>query len=204
MYLAIAIIVFFAGFAMSVREGLWNNLLNAIAIVIAGITAFGLFQPLTIWVDEQSGGGLTYLLDVLVLWGVFALVVGLLKALMQFLSAKRVRFKEPFDTYGGVAIGLVSAYVLCCFTMAAFHTAPLSRDMFGGRYDMGDTRQAVESAIGQETGLTRPDLVWLGFIESVTAPAALGGQQFSPSTYVHTYAEHRGAFEQTKTWLADR
>ena len=32
MYTAIAIIVFFASFAMMVREGLWNNLLNHLGV----------------------------------------------------------------------------------------------------------------------------------------------------------------------------
>ena len=204
MYLGFAIIVFFAAFAMMVREGLWNNLLNFMAILISGFAAFGLYQPLTILADEQLEGSYTYLLDIIVLWVTFALIVGILKYSMQFLSAKRVRFKEPFDTYGGTAIGFLAAYLLCGFTMAAMHTAPLSRDMFGGRYDMGDSRQAVASAISDESGLARPDLVYLGMLESVLSPDILGGAGFSPSIYVHSYAEHRGAFEEAKAWIVKR
>ena len=204
MYTAIAVIVFFAAFAMMVREGLWNNLLSALAILIAGVATFGVFQPITIFVDEQSGGSYTYLLDIVVIWFTFTLIVGVLKYSMQFLSQKRVRFKEPFDTYGGVAVGLLAAILLCGFTMATLHTAPLSRDMFGGSYAMGDSREAVEKEITQSSGFTRPDLMWLGLVESILSPDALGSAGFSPSIYIHSYAEHRGVFEETDSWLVKR
>ena len=204
MYLAIMLIVLFAGFAMMVREGLWNNLLLSAAILIAGVVAFGVFQPITVLVDEQTGGSYTYLLDIVVLSFTFTILVGLLKALLQVLSRKRVRFKEPFDSAGGVLVGLITAYLLTGFTMAVLHTAPFSRDAFGGRYDMGDTREQVAKEMVQQSGVMRPDLVWLGLVESVLSPEKFGAAGFSSSLYVSSYAEHRGAFEKTKEWLVKR
>lgn len=203
MYTAIAIIVFFASFAMMVREGLWNNLLNVSAFGIAAVTAFGVFQPITIFVDEKTGGSYTYFLDIVVLWFTFSLVNLVLKVLMQALSGKRVRFKEPFDGLGGTLVGLVGAYLICGFTMATLHTAPMSRDAFGYGVE-GNSRQAVESEITQAAGATRPDLVWLGLMETVLSPNSLGGDGFSRSVYVHSYAQHRGAFETAKSWRVDR
>jgi uncharacterized membrane protein required for colicin V production len=59
MYFVIFGLLFFAGLAMMIREGFWSNTLNVIAIVLSGIAAFGLYQPLTIWLDEKTDGSYT-------------------------------------------------------------------------------------------------------------------------------------------------
>jgi len=144
MFWAVFGIVFFATFAMMVTEGMWNNLINLISIVLAGVIAFGVYQPITVMLDERTGGSYTYLLDYVVLWFVFALAVGALKGIGGFVSQKKVRFLDPVDNFGGAALGLVGGLVMASFTMATLHTAPFGKDWFT-ELDYGKTYAEVTS-----------------------------------------------------------
>jgi uncharacterized membrane protein required for colicin V production len=69
MFWVIYGIVIFAGLAMTVREGLWSNVLTLINIIISGLVAFGLYSPLVRYLDEDvTNGQHTYWLDFAVLW----------------------------------------------------------------------------------------------------------------------------------------
>lgn len=210
MYLTIAGIVFFATFAMTVQMGVWNNLITLMAIVMGGIVAFGVEQPLTVMIDEQTGGSYTYVLEFPILWGVFALTTGLLKALAQALSRNRVNFPEQFDNFGGAGIGFVTALTMTSFAMATFHTAPLSYDMFGGKYEYGVTPGDAKSKLDQTFAPSSPDVVWLNLSQSVLSPAAMGQQVpgiggstmdgFSRDVFVSQNGKHRktfGSIEET-------
>lgn len=204
MYFAILGIVFFASFAMMVREGIWNNLLTMIMIMISGIVAFGYFQPLTRYFDEKTEGSYTYLLDFVVIWFTYIIVMALLKVFGKMMSPKKVKFLEGFDLYGGVAIALFSAYLMTGMVLATIHSAPLVHNVFDNRFVMGETRKEVESTIASTSVITRPDLAWLGLMESVLQGSSMGGSSFSASRYVHSYAEHRKTFATFPTYLVDR
>lgn len=204
MYYTIAFIIFFATFAMMVREGLWNNLINTAAIVIGGLTAFGLHQPIVVYLDEQTDGSYTYLWDLLVLWGVFAVTVGVLKGLAQMLSKTRVMYHEKADMPAGAFFGALCGWLMCCFAMATLHTAPLTRDSFSGGFVYGDTFDQVKSKVSQTSALTKPDLTWLKLTESMMSPQVLGGDGFSASVYIHQHAQHRKTFESIKETLVKR
>lgn len=195
LYYPFAAIFAFATFAMMVREGLWNNLINTIAIVLGGLTAFGLHQPLVVMLDEWLGGSYTYLLDFPVLWGLFALTAGVLKQLANMLSKVRVNFPPEVDNYGGAAVGLVAAYVMVAFGMATFHTAPLSYDLCKNMYAMGVTPTEAEKGLDEAAGLTRPDVAWLRLVESTMGESALGGAGFRASLWVAEHGRHRKTFE---------
>lgn len=204
MYYAITGIIAFATFAMMVREGLWNNLINTIAIVIGGLTAFGLHQPLVVMLDEQLGGSYTYLLDFPVLWGVFAIVAGVLKQLANMVSDTRVNFPPEVDNYGGAGVGLIGAYAMAGFAMATFFTAPLSYDLCDNRYAMGVSPSEAEQGLEDAWSPLRPEIVWLGLVESVMAPAVLGGEGFRASMWVAEHGRHRKTFESIEETAVKR
>lgn len=195
MYNIFVGIILFASFAMLVREGLWNNLIATLAILIAGITAFAVHQPLAVYADEQTGGGYTYLLDFPILWFTFAAVVGLLKAAAGAISKHRVVFNEKVDGNVGAVVGFVGAYLLTAFAMASFHTAPLSRDAMGGALDHGSTVKEVSQSLAEASALTRPDVAWLKLMQTVLAPERLGGAGFPAEIFVQQHTAHRGVFQ---------
>ena len=71
MYWAVFGIVFFAGWAMMVREGLWSNTIMLVNIIISGLVAFGFYMPLVIYLDEMADGEHTYWLDFAVIWALY-------------------------------------------------------------------------------------------------------------------------------------
>lgn len=204
MYYTFVGIIFFAALAMSVQNGIWSNLINLMAILIGGVTAFGAHQPLTVWIDEYTEGSYTYLWDFLALWFVFAITTGLIKEIAGRLSKNRVNFPDQIDNYGGAGIGLVVAYFTMAFAMSTFHTAPLSYDQFGGTYEYGLTVKDVRQAMDSTSGLTKPDIAWLGFAESILSDGALGRtvsgiggasmDGFDAAVWVQQQAQHRKTF----------
>ena len=204
MYIAIAAILFFACFAMMVSEGMWSNLLSLITIVIAGITAFGFYQPLTIWADESTGGSYTYLLDLLIVWGLFAAVAGILRMLAKTLSKYKVAFPEQLDRFGGAAVALLGAYLMCGFAMATLHMAPLPRDTFSGKFIYGDSVSAVRSEMANASKITTPDMGWLSLAETLLSANRWGGTGFSAPLYVHNYTKHRKVFGSIEESIVKR
>jgi hypothetical protein len=146
-----------------------------------------------------TDGSYTYLLDIVILWGVYVIAMVLLSGLAALLSKTRMRFKNPIDPIGGPVLALVAAWVMTGFTMATLHTAPLAKDTLGEKLMHEDVTSA--------SSLTSPDLWWLRFVEKISSPDFLGADsanQFSANSFVKTYANHREAFDNTDTWLIRR
>ncbi|TWT43442.1 CvpA family protein [Botrimarina hoheduenensis] len=205
MYYAIFGIVLFATLAMMVREGLWANLIALFTLLVGGLTAFGIYQPIVVMIDEATEGSYTYLLDFVVLWLVFALVVGVLKGLGGVMSPRRLRFKEPINPIGGPIVGLVAAVLVACFTMATFHAAPLgATDFFPELQPTGTTVDAVATELDGLSVFSRPDVAWLRLAETALSPDRLGGSGFSPAIYVFTLGQHRDSFQKMTDVLVDR
>jgi uncharacterized membrane protein required for colicin V production len=208
-------IVLFATFAMMVTEGIWNNVLNLISIILAGVIAFGVYQPITVMLDERTGGSYTYLLDYVVLWFSFALSVAALKAIGGFVSKKKVRFLEPVDNFGGAALGFVGGLVMASFTMATLHAAPFGKDWFG-ELEYGKTLAEVKSTYQTAQPFTRPDVAWLGFAEMALSGARFGSgdsteimgasatTDFSAPFYIYMNGKHRESFGAMQDTIVKR
>lgn len=200
MYLAIYLIVVFAGLAMTVREGLWSNTLTLINILISGLMAFGLYSPLVAYLDEeQTSGQHTYWLDFAILWAIFAVSMLVCRTLTATFSKTRMRFKHPIDPYGGPAVGLLAAWVLAAFTMATLHTSPMPKDAFGGSL-------VSDSDVDKAFFLTSPDAAWIRFVATMSDPNAFGSartDRFS-TKFVKIYSERREKFEKAPSMIVKR
>jgi uncharacterized membrane protein required for colicin V production len=192
MFTAIYLVVLFIGVAMTVREGLWSNAITLISILLSGLVAFGWYMPLTIRLDEYFDGQYTFVLDFVVIWGLFVATMVICRTLTRAASKTRLRFKNPIDPIGGPVVGLLAAWVMATFVMATLHTSPMPKDAFGG----GLVKSAdVESA----STFTSPDAAWLRFMESITSPDALGSGstgQYKAAKWVQIYEDHRAKFEK--------
>lgn len=190
MYWAFFAIALFASFAMLVREGLWSNAITLVNILTSGLVAYGLYSPLTIYIDEYFDGQFTYVLDFVVIWGLFAVTMVILRAATGAASKTRLRFKNPIDPVGGPLVGFLAAWVLATFVMATLHTSPMGKDAFGGKLVHGD----VESA----SAFSAPDLAWLRFVDMMSAPEALGSGstgRFGAKGFVKIYEDHRSKYQ---------
>ncbi|MEO1498639.1 MAG: CvpA family protein [Planctomycetota bacterium] len=205
MFYAIFGIVYFATLAMMVREGLWANLLATAAILVGGLAAFGLYQPITIMLDEATGGEYTYVLDFVVIWLLFALVCGIVKGLGAFLSPTKLRFKEPINSIGGPAVGLVAGFLMASMTMATLHAAPLgATDFFPELAPKAGTVAGVRRELSEASIFGRPDVAWLRIAEAGLSPSRAGGEGFSPAIYVFTLGQHRAKFQKSASTIVER
>lgn len=189
-------IIFFATLAMMVMEGLWSNLITLGQVLLCGLLAFGIYQPITIWADERFEGSYTYYLDIVVLWGVYAVAMVVVKALCGLLSRTKLRFVHPMDSIGGPLFAAVTAFFMAGFVGATLHTSPLAKETLSA----GMVHDDVDGA----SSLTNPDIAWLRLVETASGAGLLGGQQFSPADYVAIYSDHREKFEGTQGFRVRR
>src|SRR4051812_30738981 len=185
MYLAIYLIVLFAGLAMMVREGVWSNALTLINVIVSGLVAFGFYSPIVVYLDEQvTDGQHTYWLDFAIIWALYAVTMLILRTLMVAASKTRLRFKHPIDPVGGPILGFIAAWVLAAFTLATLHTAPMPKGAFSGKLVYTDADSA--------SMITSPDAAWLRFIERVNPSSGLGTDstdKFSAKGFVKIYTD---------------
>ena len=87
-------------------QGLWSNAITLINMLLAMMLAFNYFEPLATMLDGMERS-YTYLWDFLALWGLFAICYGLLRALTDMLSRKRVAFDFWVETVGRSRTGRV-------------------------------------------------------------------------------------------------
>jgi hypothetical protein len=196
---AVLILIFVISFAMLFGQGIWANVLTLINVILAALLATTMFEPLAAWLDSQMPT-LTYNVDFVALWGLFALFFIIFRAGADLLSKTQVRFKEIVDLVGGGFFALWISWVLVCFTTMSLHTAPLARNAF-----RGDFQPTPEARMF--FGLA-PDQQWLGFTQKVSAgafstspPAGVTGENganvFDPEgKFIFNYAERRARFEK--------
>ncbi len=192
MFWAVYGAVLFASFAMMVREGLWSNTISLVNIVISGLVAFGFYAPLTIWLDEMTGGANTYWLDFVCIWVLFTVTMLICRLVAAMASGTRMRFKNPIDPVGGPLVGLIAAWVLAAFVTATLYTSPMPADAFGGKLLHDDSEVVSASA------LTSPDLGWLRFVEHMSSASAFGAPStatFSAEAFVKIYEDHRSKYK---------
>jgi hypothetical protein len=203
MYWAFFGIVWFAAFAMMVREGLWSNTIMLVNIIISGLVAFGFYSPLVIFLDERTDGEHTYWLDFAVIWALYCAAFVITRTLTASASRTRMRFKNPIDPIGGPVMGLVAAWVLAAFTLATLHTSPMPKNAFSGKLAYSN-KADVESA----SAFTSPDIAWLRFVERMSAPDAAylpsGAGAFGAWGFVNIYQERREKFEKASSLVVDR
>ena len=200
MYVAVYLIVLFAGLAMTVREGVWSNALTLINVIISGLVAFGFYSPIVAYLDEDvTKGQHTYWLDFAIIWALYAVMMIILRSLTAAASKTRLRFKNPIDTYAGPAIGFAAAWVLAAFTLATLHTSPMPKNQFGGKlvYTDADTASFI----------TQPDAAWLMFVERMSPATALGSSStdgFSAKAFVKIYTDRREKFDKSEGLIVKR
>jgi len=111
-------------------QGLWNGVVTLINLILAIMVAFNYFEPLADTLEAQDPS-YTYLLDFLLLWGLFALSFGLLRMMTDILSRRKVAFDFWTETIGRGVVAVWIAWLFVGFVCATLHTAPLSAHFMG-------------------------------------------------------------------------
>lgn len=156
MFLNILLIgVILGAVAMLFRDGLWSNGIALINTIIAGLIAVNYFEPVTRYFTGMVPY-MDYNWDIMVLGALFGISYGALRYIGTQISPYQVRFHPLLDQIGGGLLALAAGWVAVCFLTFALHTAPMSRDFFGGGF-------VPEKPMF--FGLA-PDRRWLGFLDT--------------------------------------
>ena len=183
------ILIVLACVSMTLYEGLWTNTISIFNAFFAAIIASIYFEPVADFCNEQFPS-YTYFWDLLSLWGLFAFALLVLRTTTDSISKTRVRFKLPVDRIGGWLAGGILGCMVCTFFLFAAHTAPLTRNSFGGQFQETPTSNNFFLA---------PDRQWLGFLQSRSkdAMSTSSPNVFDPnSEFILKYGERRERFSK--------
>jgi hypothetical protein len=150
-------VILFACVAMLYKDGLWNNALRLMNVIMAALLATNLFEPLARWLDDMLPS-YTYVWDFLSLWALFAAFVTVFRLSTDRISLIKVRFLGIADRIGSAFFAFWIAWVMVCFTAMTLHTAPLARNFLFGGFT-AEERMLLGFA---------PDRQWLGFMKKVS------------------------------------
>ncbi|HYW79704.1 MAG TPA: CvpA family protein [Thermoguttaceae bacterium] len=154
--------ILFACIACLYTEGLWGNAIRLINVVTSALLATSLWEPVAGWAEGQAGS-YTYLIDFVVLWGLFVFFMVMFRLATDFLSKVKMRFPSIADTVGGLLLSVWTGWVMVCFLMMTLHTAPLARNPMDGAF------QPEKEAMF--LGMAGPDRQWLGFTQRMSLGA---------------------------------
>jgi uncharacterized membrane protein required for colicin V production len=169
------------------REGMWDNAIRLVNVVVAAVVATACFQP----VAARMAGifpSYVYLVDYLAIWSLFCIWLVVLRAVTGVLSRVQVRFLKLADRIGGVVFSALVGWVMVCFTLTTLHTAPLGKNFFF---------EAFQPNEPMFLGFLAPDREWLGFVETLTG-GVYGGENvepLDPDAFIKEQAERRARLE---------
>jgi len=109
--------VFFAGIAMTVGEGLWNNTITLISVILSGLLGILGGLPLGLLAFEKSGkdASFTWYFVFGVVWGLFFLSMLIQRLIAGKLSDTQMKFVPPLEMVAGPLMGLLVAVMFTSF-----------------------------------------------------------------------------------------
>src|SRR5262245_48284368 len=119
----------FAGVAAALWvQGFWSSAVTFVNLLLAAMIASNYFEPLATMVETFGAGSFTFLLDFILVWGVFFVVFGILRAITDMLSQTQVKFDVPIEMAGRSIFAVLSGWLFTCFLAFTLHLAPLNSE----------------------------------------------------------------------------
>ena len=156
---------------MVAGEGPWGAALTLFAVVISGLVAMNLFEPVAALLESLSNASVEWrhMVDIIALLGIFSLCVFGLRSATDYLMPVYVEVHTLVYDIGRWAFALITGYVVAAILLTALHTAPLGREPFGFK---------IERPGGNLFDFDAPDLRWLAFVQYASESSLSGGAVF--------------------------
>ena len=140
-------------------EGMWGAAITFVAILISGLVAMNLFEPVARFISTNILTGYYWdmRLDIIALLGLFGGGIMLLRALSERLLPTYAEVNPLLHDIGRWVLGVASGYVVMAVLLTSLHTAPMPREFLGFRPERANLFEAVA-----------PDRQWLGFVQYVS------------------------------------
>jgi hypothetical protein len=181
------LLLIFAGTAAALWfQGLWNAAVTLVNMLLAMVIATSFYEPVCTVIEGMGvGAQYTYLLDFVVLWLLFGIAFGILRAITDALSQKQVSFDLPVEMGGRSLLAAFCGWLMVCFVAFSLQMAPLNSPT-----PLGAWRTPESKTFGPVS----PDRLWLGFMYSRSL-GALGGNPFDPeANFPLRYRDRRVKF----------
>jgi len=173
-------------------EGVWGAALVFLSVLFSAFFAMNFYEPVAALLS--SGSSWDYYWDFVVLIGLFAIAVTLLRVATEYLMPVYVEVLPLLYDIGRWVLGFGTGYITMAFLAAAIHTAPLPREFLGF---------SPESKL--LFGLA-PDRQWLAMTQYATEKVYTSGRVFDGEQYPQVPEQWQAAgsdllrAEQMKTW----
>lgn len=182
------LVLFLAVTGLVARERLWGAMLRFLNVLVAATMATVWYEPLAALGDpyvERIVAPFGQFFDAAAAWGLFVVILLVLRIITGLISRTRVPFPPILDWGGGAVLALLTAWVMVGFTAMTFHMAPLSRE-------------AVQPTPEAKMFLgLAPDRKWLAWVRGGSnperGPFASGGERAfdRDADFVLRYADRR-------------
>ena len=172
------------------REGLLTACCMFVNVLLSGLIAFGLFEPLADALDPMLAG--TFLEgfeDCFSLVFLFSVSLGLLRAVTNNLAYTTLDFPPALMQGGSIFFGALTGYLVSGFLLCSFQTLPLPEHFMSFQF-----RLDPESPTRAVRRLMPPDRVWLALMHRAgLGPLSWGdGPTFDPyGNFELRYARYR-------------
>lgn len=186
------LLVFVAVVLVLTREGLWSGLIMLLNILAATTVATAWYERVATLVDERLPS-FTYLIDFLCLWGLFAVVMLVMRLITDYASRTKVKFLRQVELAGAPIVAAIAGWIMVCFAAASLHTAPVPRSLV----------QAQPEDRGMFFGLS-PDRKWLAWVRFATKDGPFAhppGQAVvfdNEADFILRYGDRRLKLEQSE------
>lgn len=111
------------------REGLWSSAIMLLNILAAATFATAWYEAAVAFLITRGMSSYEYLLDFVCIWGLFAVILLVMREVSDRVSRTKVRFRKPVEMFGGPVVAAAAAWIVVCFAAATLHTAAVPRDM---------------------------------------------------------------------------
>jgi len=180
------IIVFLATALALFRDGLWSGLIMLLNILLATTVASAWYETVARLLDGRLPS-YTYLLDFFSIWGLFALVLLVMREITDRLSRTKVKFVKQVELGGSIAVAILAGWLMLCFAAASLHTAAVPRGLV-------QPTPAARMFFGFS-----PDRKWLAWTRWSTEKGPFSNKDhvFDPDgDFILRYADRRHKLEQ--------
>lgn len=174
----------------SFAEGIFGAWCSVVMVVLSGVISFSFFEPVARILEPMFRGSvLGGYEDGVGLVAVFCASYGLLRTILNSVSARRFEYHALVDQIGGGAIGVLVGYLLSGFIICVLQTLPWEENFWGFRPVSLET----ETASGRK--YFPPDRVWLNLVTRSTSPSGFMGGTVMPfdpdGSFEVRYLRHR-------------
>jgi uncharacterized membrane protein required for colicin V production len=128
--LSIIVVLIVAG--SQYRNGIFTSATMLVQVLLAGLVAFGLWEPVADELDALlQDGRLAGFEDCITLTCLFAGALLVLRLITNRINKEPLDFNPIAQQFGGPAIGLVTGYLVSGFLICVLQTLPLDEEFLG-------------------------------------------------------------------------